>query len=49
MRQKKDISKTALVYEKLKQMIIAGEFSVTSNWSLRKLAKKFNLSIAPAA
>ncbi len=47
MPQKKDISKTALVYEKLKQMIIAGEFSGASNWSLRKLAKKFNLSVAP--
>jgi DNA-binding GntR family transcriptional regulator len=47
MKQKKDLSKTKTVYNKLKQMIVTGEFSGSHNWSLRTLAGKFNLSVAP--
>ncbi|OHB61504.1 MAG: hypothetical protein A2Y12_06945 [Planctomycetes bacterium GWF2_42_9] len=44
---KRDISKTVFVYNKLKQMIITGEFSGNHRWSLRTLAQKFKLSMAP--
>lgn len=47
MRQNKDISKTVFVYNKLKQMIITGDFSGNHKWSLRTLAEKFKLSMAP--
>jgi DNA-binding GntR family transcriptional regulator len=47
MISKKDLSKTKQVYNKLKQMIVTGEFSGDHRWSLRTLAEKFDLSMAP--
>lgn len=47
MKTKQDLSKTRFVYNKLKQMIVTGEFSGDHHWSLRTLAEKFKLSVAP--
>lgn len=41
------ISKTKSAYNRLKAMVFAGELTGNHSWSLRKLAAKFELSIAP--
>lgn len=47
MKKNKKQTKSQIAYDKTRKMIIAGEFSFGHSWSMRKLAEKFSMSVAP--
>ena len=47
MKNSKNQTKSQIAYEMLRKMILAHEFAQEFSWSLRALAKKFNMSVVP--